>query len=69
MILSKCYKCCHEEICSYKEQFNNAVESVVDVSYPTGGGKYEFLKDSPITVEFKCPHYYLSSMYREKGGE
>ena len=63
MILSKCYNCCHEKICSYKWEFANAVESVVNTSYAVGNGKVALLKDSAIVVEFKCPHYMS-----EKGG-
>ena len=57
MILSRCYNCCHENICSYKQEFNNAVQSVLDVSYSVGKGKAVLLQDSAIVVEFKCPHF------------
>lgn len=57
MIISKCYNCCHEEICNFKWEFTNAVESVMDTSYSVGNGKVALLKDSPIVVEFHCPHY------------
>lgn len=57
MIISRCYKCCHEKICNYKQRFTNAVEEVFNTSYPTGNGKVELLKDSAIVVELKCPHF------------
>lgn len=63
MILSKCYNCCHEKICNYKQKFSNAVEEVYNTSFLVGNGKVELLKDSAIIVELKCPHYMS-----EKGG-
>ena len=64
MILSRCYNCCHEQICNYKGEFRNAVESVCNVSYALGNGKVLLLTDSAIVVELKCPHFMS-----EKGGE
>ena len=65
MIFSKCYNCCHEKICRYKREFQNAVKAVYNVSYVTdeSDGRRCLLEDSPIVVELKCPHYMC-----EKGG-
>ena len=57
MIASRCYECCHERVCSYKQELNNAVESVLRVSYSVDGNRVKLLKNSDIVVELKCPHY------------
>lgn len=64
MIVSKCFGCCHENICNYKAEFKCAVFSVLDVSYNTEDNGRISLEDSPIVVEFHCP-YFL----KMEGGE
>lgn len=45
MIVSKCCGCCHEDVCNYKEEFNRAVFSVLNVTYATE-------KEGHISAEF-----------------
>lgn len=64
MILDNCYGCCHENICNYKTEFKRAVFSVLDVFYLTENNVRVSLENSPIIVEFRCPHFLTI-----KGGE
>lgn len=64
MIVSKCFGCCHDNICNYKAEFQRAVFSVLDVSYATEKNGQISLEHSPIVVEFHCPHFL-----KMKGGE
>ncbi len=56
---TRCTRCEHRKVCSFKEQFLNAQKAVDEVTVHTGDKSSKYLRDFDWIkrVELECVHY------------
>lgn len=59
---NKCCNCQHENVCKYKEKYENTLNNI-----------HELKIEKPFTIEINCffysPNVYLNTIHKEKNND